>query len=339
MFRFESPYILFFLLAIPVFYIVFYIYRSAHKKSLNRFADHVLLEQLMPEYSPVKQVIKFNILMLVLALLIVSLARPQFGSKLKEVKRKGIEMIIALDVSNSMMATDISPNRLERSKQAISTLVSKMKDDLIGLIIFAGEAYTQLPITADYVSANMFLSNITPDAVSRQGTAIGEAIKLARKSFTQNEETSKVIVIISDGENHEGNAIEEAEQANAEGIKVYTIGMGSPKGSLIPKENGSGFITDRSGSPVTSKMNPDMLNKIASVGGGKFYQASTSNVGLIRLYNNLRKLNQGEIETKVYSEYDDQFSYLVALALILLLVDLFIMNKKNKWLSNIKIFE
>ncbi len=338
MLRFENIYILFFLVVIPLFYLGFYIYRAQYKKRLREFADLTTLKQLMPEYSPSKPVLKFHILMFVLVLLITSLARPQFGSKLKEVKRKGIEVIIALDVSNSMMATDISPNRLERAKQAISTLVGKMKNDLIGMIVFAGEAYTQLPITTDYASAKMFLTNITPDAIARQGTAIGKAINLARKSFTQNEETTKVIIIISDGENHEGDAIEGAKLASDEGIKIYTIGMGSTKGSLIPLKNRSGFVTDRQGNPVTTKMNSEMLNQIAVAGNGSFYQASTTNVGLQRLYADLKKLEKGEIETKVYSEYDDQYTYLVSLALVLLILDIFIFQRKSKWLSNIKLF-
>jgi Ca-activated chloride channel family protein len=305
---------------------------------MREFAEMSTLRHLMPDYSSSKPLLKFHILMFVIALLITSLARPQFGSKLKEVKRKGIEVIIALDVSKSMMATDISPNRLGRAKQAISTLVSKMKDDLIGMIIFAGEAYTQLPITTDYASAKMFLSNITPDAVSRQGTAIGKAINLARSSFTQNEETTKVIIILSDGENHEGDALEEAKLASSEGINIYTIGMGSSKGSLIPLRNRSGFVTDKQGNPVTTQMNSDMLNQIANAGNGKFYQASTTNVGLQKLYSELKNLEKGEIETKVYSEYDDQYSYLIALALLLIVLDIFIFHKRNKWLSNVKLF-
>ena len=339
MFRFENIYILFLLALIPVLYIGFFIYQKNLKRRMEAFASSPMMDQLMPEYSRAKAVLKFNILIMALLFIIVALARPQFGSKLREVKRKGIEMIVALDVSNSMMATDISPNRLERSKQAITTLMGKMKDDLIGMIVFAGEAYTQLPITTDYASARMFLSNITTDIVARQGTAIGEAIDLGRRSFTQNEASAKVIVIISDGENHEGNAVEAAKLANQEGITIYTIGMGSVDGSLIPKKSGSGFISDRQGNPVTTRMNADMLNQIAVNGGGSFYQASTSNVGLNKLYNELKKIEKAELETKVYSEYDDQYTYLIIAALLLIVADLFLMNKKNKKLSQIKMFE
>lgn len=338
MFRFENSNILFILLIIPVLFLGYYVYYRNFSYRLKRFGNPELLKQLIPYFSKVRPFIKFSVLMFVTFLLIISLARPQFGSKLKEVKREGIEMVIALDVSNSMMATDIAPNRLERAKQSINSMVSKMKDDKIGLIIFAGDAYTQLPITADYTSAKMFLSNISPDIVSKQGTAIGEAIELGMRSFTQDEESSKVIVIISDGENHEGDAIEAAKQAAEKGILIYTIGMGSPRGALIPNRNGAGYIKDRQGNPVTTRMNPEMLNNIATSGGGKYYSASSGTAGLSKLYNELGKLQATEIETQVYSEYDDQYSYFIALAIVLLLLELFIMERRNKWLSGIKIF-
>ncbi len=237
-----------------------------------------------------------------------------------------------------MMAYVIAPNRLTRAKQAINTLVTKMNDDKIGLIIFAGDAYTQLPITGDYTSAKMFLSNISPDIVSKQGTAIGKAIDLGMRSFTQNEESAKVIVIISDGEDHEGDAVDAARLANEKGIIVHTIGMGSSRGAVIPAKNGRGFIKDNQGNPVTSRMNPEMLSSIAKTGGGKFYKASTGTIGLSKLYSELQKLQKTEIETQVYSEYDDQYAYFVLLALILLVAELFILERKNKWLSGLKIF-
>jgi Ca-activated chloride channel family protein len=248
-------------------------------------------------------------------------------------------MIIALDVSNSMLATDISPNRLERAKQAINSLVGKMKNDKVGLIIFAGDAYTQLPITADYISAKMFLENISPDIVSKQGTAIGKAIKLASKSFSPTTEASKVIVIISDGENHEGDAVIAAQEAAEKGIVIYTIGMGSTQGSLIPKKNGSGFVVDRDGNPVTSRMNPKMLSQIAAAGEGKYFTATTNNVHLNDLYNELNKLDKAEMDTQVYSEYDDQYAYFVVLALVLIIAELLVMERKNKWLQNFKMFD
>lgn len=338
MFRFENSYLLFLLFIIPVLYTGYIIYIINHKNRLKKFGDPNLVSQLMPAFSRFRLNLKFTVLMLALALLIIALARPQFGSKLREVKQKGIEMIIALDVSNSMMASDISPNRLERAKLAIGSTVSKMHDDQIGLIIFAGDAYTQLPITADYVSAKLFLSNINTDIVSRQGTAIGQAINLGMNSFTQNAETSKAIVIISDGENHEGDAVETAKAAAEKGIKIFTIGIGSSEGSLIPKKDGNGFITDRQGNPVTTRMNAEMLNEIAQAGGGKFYLATNANVGLHDLYSELKKLEKAEIQTQVYSEYDEQYTFFVIAALLLLIADILILERKNRWLSNVKIF-
>jgi Ca-activated chloride channel family protein len=338
MFRFGNSYILFILLIIPVLYAGYIIYRINHKNRLRNFGNPQLVNLLMPLYSRFRSTLKFTMLMLSIAFLIIALARPQFGSKLREVKQKGIEMIIALDVSNSMMATDISPNRLERAKQAISNLVNKMHDDQIGMIVFAGDAYTQLPITADYVSAKLFLSNISTDMVSRQGTAIGQAINLGVNSFTQNEGTSKAIVIISDGENHEGDAIEAARAATEKGVKIYTIGIGSSEGSLIPLKDGRGFVVDKQGNPVTTRMDAEMLNEIAQAGGGKFFRATTTNVGLHDLYSELKKLEKVEIQKQSYSAYDEQYSYFVIAALILLLADILILERKSKWLSNIKIF-
>lgn len=338
MFQFANKSVLLLLAIIPVLLIGYYWYMRNFRKRFNSFMNPDLMVYLAPWYSAKRPAIKFILLLFVLSLLIASLARPQFGSKLKEVKREGIEIIIALDVSKSMMANDMEPNRLEQAKQAIHSLVSKMKNDKIGLIIFAGDAYTQLPVTADYASARMFLSTIGPDIVTRQGTAIGKAIELGMRSFTQSEESSKVIIVVSDGENHEGDAIETAKAAREKGILVYTIGMGSPRGSLIPLSNASGFVKDNNGNPVTSRMNPEMLASIAQAGGGKFFTSGSSSLELLNLYKELDKLNKTEIESQVYSEYDDQYTYFVALALLILLVEMLIRERKNKWLSNLKLF-
>jgi Ca-activated chloride channel family protein len=339
MFRFGNSELLYCLVCIPVLFAGFFILRINYRERLKKFGDMALLEGLMPMRSSYTPIIKFSLMMMVLALLIVALARPQFGTKLKEVKREGIEMMIALDVSNSMLATDISPNRLERAKQAISSLMSKMQNDAVGLIIFAGDAYIQLPITSDYASAKMFLSNVNPEYISKQGTAIAEAITLASSSFSSSESSSKAIVIISDGEDHEGNAIEAAAMAKGKGIKVYTIGMGSELGSLIPKANGSGFITDKSGNPVTSRLDPHMLGEIAVAGGGEYFTASTNNVGLNKLYQELSSMDKSKLEVQRFSEYDDQYFYFVWLALMLFVIDILVYDRKNKWLSNIKLFE
>lgn len=342
MFRFANSIYLYLLFLIPLLIALYILMVNIQIKSTSRFVNAVFYDLLMPLRSLARSHIKFAIFILALTSLIIALARPQFGSKLEEVKREGIEMIIALDVSRSMLAEDIKPNRLERAKQAIITLVNRMQDDKIGMIVFAGDAYTQLPITTDYISAKLFLSNINTEIVSRQGTAIASAITLGAKSFTQDTEASKVIVVISDGENHEGDAVEAARLAAEKGIKVYTIGMGSPTGAPIPLSRNvnsqAGFLKDQQGEVVISRMDPKMLSQIAAAGNGKFIGASSGNVGLNQLYNDLNNLNKSEIETKVYSEYDDQFQYFILFAFVLLLIDVFILERKSKYFVNFSLF-
>ena len=341
MFRFANHNLLYLFGLIPVLIIFYIVIRQIQKRNIKRFTEESFIDNLMPFRSNARNNIKFIILLLVISSMIIALARPQFGSKLLDVKRQGIEMIIALDVSRSMMAEDIKPNRLERAKQAIISLINKMQDDKIGMIVFAGDAYTQLPITSDYISAKVFLSNINTDIVSKQGTAIASAIDLGAKSFTQDEKASKVIIIISDGENHEGDAVQSAQMAAEKGIKVFTIGMGSPQGSPIPLRSGmsqGGFLKDRQGGVVISRMDATMLSQIAAAGNGEFYSASTGNIGLMQLYNKLNKLNKSEVESKVYSEYDDQFFYFIALALILIFIDYLIVERKNPRMINFTLF-
>ncbi|MBN2612264.1 MAG: VWA domain-containing protein [Bacteroidales bacterium] len=341
-FRFAHNDFLYALLLVPVLIIIYIITARIRKKALNNFGNFSVISQLMPEVSASKPHLKFIIILLALVILIFAAAGPQFGSKLKEVKRKGIEIILALDVSNSMMAEDIQPNRLERAKQAILTLIDRLENDKIGLIVFAGDAYTQIPITTDYSSARMFLSNINTNIVSRQGTAIGAAIELASKSFSPSTEASKVIVIISDGENHEGNAIEAAKTAADKGIKIFTIGMGSTKGSPIPQNSNQlvqDFRRDNQGNIIMTKLNVQMLSDIARAGEGSYYGATSSRVGLNDLFNKLSRLDKEEIETKVYSEYEEQFHYLVWIAFILLLLEFFIIEKKSRLFSNFNPFK
>jgi Ca-activated chloride channel homolog len=341
MFRFANHNFLYLFGIIPVLIVFYIIVRQIQKRNIKRFTEDSFVDTLMPLRSNTRNNLKFIILLFIISSLIIAIARPQFGSKLLNIKRQGIEMIIALDVSRSMMAEDIKPNRLERAKQAIISLINKMQDDKIGMIVFAGDAYTQLPITSDYISAKVFLSNINTDIVSKQGTAIASAIDLGVKSFTQDEKASKVIVIISDGENHEGDAVSAAQQAAEKGIKVYTIGMGSPQGSPIPLHSGmdqGGFLKDRQGAVVITRMDATMLSKIAAAGNGDFYSASTGNIGLMQLYNKLNKLNKSEVESKVYSDYDDQFFYFIGFALILIFVDFLIVERRNPRLAGFSLF-
>ena len=278
--------------------------------------------------------------MFALASIIIGISRPQFGSKLKTEKRKGIELIIALDVSNSMMAEDIQPNRLERSKRAISQLVDKLSNDKIGLIVFAGEAYTQLPITADYVSAKLFLNSVGPQMVPTQGTAIGAAIELAQKSFNPQFAGSKAIIVITDGENHEDDAVGAAKAADEQGIVVYTIGMGLPQGGPIPDfENGSrNYRKDKQGNIVVTKLDEVMLQQIAEAGKGAYVRANNAQVGLNTLFDEVNKMEKSELETQVYADYDDKFQYFIGLGLFLILLDFMMLERKNKYLKNFKLF-
>ncbi len=340
MFRFANIEYLWGLLIIPLLTLFFIVSRIARKKALHKFGHETVLGKLMPYSSKSRPVLKFIVVMLALAFIITGIARPQFGSKLKKVKREGIELIIALDVSNSMMAEDIKPNRLERAKRAISRLVDRLKDDKIGLIVFAGDAYTQLPITSDYNSAKLFLNSVNTKIVPKQGTAIGAAINLAVRSFTPNGVANKAIVVITDGENHEDDAISAAESAVKNGIIVHTIGMGLPSGSPIPVLRGgqTDYMKDRDGKVVITKLNEQMLQKIAVAGNGIYVRANNSQVGLNSLFDEINKMEKQEMDTRVYSEYDDQFQYFFAVGLLLLLFEFVILDRKNKYLKNIKLF-
>ncbi|MBV5312858.1 MAG: VWA domain-containing protein [Prolixibacteraceae bacterium] len=340
MFRIANPEYLYALLVIPVLIAFFWYSRIQRRKALAMFGQKDILSVLMPNVSNGRPILKFIILMLALASIIVAIARPQFGSKLKTEKRKGIELIIALDVSNSMMAEDIEPNRLERSKRAISQLVDKLSNDKIGLIVFAGDAYTQLPITADYVSAKLFLSSISTNMVPTQGTAIGAAIELGLKSFNPQFQGSKAMIIITDGENHEDDAVGAAKAAAEQGVVVYTIGMGLPQGGPIPEyTNGmKSYRKDREGNTVVTKLDEPMLQKIAEAGKGAYIRANNAQVGLNNLLNEVNKMEKSELETQIYADYDDKFQYFIALALFLILLDFMILERKNKYLKNFKLF-
>lgn len=342
MFRFANPEYLYLLILIPLLLLIFRIGRGLTRRRLKQFGDPDILKNLMPDLSYSRPVVKYLLIMTALIFLILSVARPQFGTKLQEVKRKGIEIIIALDVSNSMLAQDIQPNRLEKAKQSISKLVERLVNDRIGLIVFAGQAYTQIPITNDYASAKMFLSSISTGIVPVQGTAIGSAIKLAMSSFTPQEDMSRVLIIITDGENHEDDAVAMAREAVEKGIKTYTIGVGLAKGSPVPMSGGSGqqdFLKDKDGNVVISKLNEQMLEQIATEGGGKYIRANNTRLGLNALFEDINQLEKKEIEAKVYSEYQDMFQYPAALALLLIIIEFLILDRKNRRLKHIRLFK
>ncbi|MFY9150652.1 MAG: VWA domain-containing protein [Prolixibacteraceae bacterium] len=340
MFRIANPEYLYLLLVIPALMVFFWYSRLQRRKALALFGQKDILSVLMPNVSSGRPVLKFIILLLALSSIIVGIARPQFGSKLKTEKRKGIELMIALDVSNSMMAEDIQPNRLERAKRAISQLVDKLSNDKIGLIVFAGDAYIQLPITADYVSAKLFLNSISTEMVPTQGTAIGAAINLGLKSFSPQFAGSKAMIVITDGENHEDDAIGAAKAAAEQGVFVYTIGMGLPQGGPIPVSSGGqrNYRKDNQGNVIVTKLDEPMLQKIAEAGNGAYIRANNAQVGLNSLFSEVNKMEKTELETQIYADYDDKFQYFLGLGLFLILLDFLVLERKNKYLKNFKLF-
>jgi len=341
MFRFAHTYYFYLLLLIPFFIAVFILFLIWRKKALNRFGNRIVIQKLMPEYSNGKLVLKFILVLFSYTFLVIAIAGPQTGSRLEEVKRKGIDLMIALDVSNSMLADDIRPDRLERSKQSISRLIDKLEGDRIGIVVFAGKAFIQLPITNDYGAAKMFLSTINTNIITTQGTAISDAIEMAGSTFGESKR-NKAIVIITDGEDHEGNVLEQAEATAKKGIKIFTIGMGSPDGAPIPIYNGSirtGYKKDREGTTIISRLDETLLQRIASVGGGIYVRANNSETGLQKIFEEINKIEKTEIESKQFSDYENRFQYFLALSLFFLILELFIFDKKNQWFNKFRPFE
>jgi Ca-activated chloride channel family protein len=340
MFRFAHPEFLFLLILLPVLTAIFILQEIRRKRSLKQFGNTVLLACFMPNVSKTRPHVKFYIQLTALTLIIIVLAQPQFGTKVETEKRQGIELMVALDVSNSMMAQDVQPNRLERAKQTLSRLVDEMEGDKIGLIVFAGDAYVQLPITVDHVSAKMFLSSISPNMVPRQGTAIGTAIDMAIKSFgSKKTDVGRAIVVITDGENHEDDAMGAANLAKENGITVHVIGMGKPEGAPIPVPGTANFRQDKEGNVVVSKLNEEMCRSIAQAGGGVYARADNTNTALRAVSKELDALSKAEITTKVFSDYNEQFQSFALIALLLLIADCFVFGRKNKVLSKIRIFD
>ncbi|OIP84260.1 MAG: hypothetical protein AUK44_03175 [Porphyromonadaceae bacterium CG2_30_38_12] len=338
MFRFAHPEYLFLLLTIPVLIALFVYSQIRRRQKIKLFGNPVLLAELMPYVSFIRPQVKFYIQLTAIILLILVLAQPQFGTKMEKEKRKGIEVMIALDVSNSMLAQDIAPNRLEKSKQILSKLVDNMTDDKVGLVVFAGDAYTQLPITVDYVSAKMFLNTISPKLIPRQGTAIGSAIDLCIKSFGEKSTASRAIIVITDGENHEDDALGAAQLAQENGIVLHVVGMGKTEGAPIPVEGTMSFWKDKDGNVVVSKLNEEMCKNIAAAGKGTYVRADNSSAAYRVINNELDKMAKAEIKTQVFSDYNEQFQSFALLALMLLIIDSFIFDRQNKRFSKWKIF-
>lgn len=338
MFRFAHIEYLWLLLLVPVLVVAHILYTRHKKRQIRLFGDPELVAALMPNASRIRPHIKFTLQLLALVLLIVAMARPQYGTKEQTIRRQGIEAMIALDISRSMLAEDVAPSRLDKSKQMLTKIIDNMTDDKVGLVVFAGEAFTQLPITCDYVSAKMFLQNISTDLIQAQGTAIGQAIQTCVRSFGSEEtEASRAIILITDGENHEDNAVEAAKAAREKGIQIFVVGIGKPEGSPIPDGKGS-FKKDRSGNTVVTRLNEDMCQQIAQAGGGIYVRADNTNNASRALEKEIDRLAKTEIETKVYTDYNEQYQSFVLLALLLLVVDFFIFQRKNKIIKRLDIF-
>lgn len=337
MFRFENAnylYLLIVLLALAaIHYYIIYIKR----RQLKRFGDTELVRQLFQGVSRWRPEVKFWLAMAALAFLIIGLARPQFGTRLDTRERMGIEAIIALDISNSMLAEDVKPNRLEKAKLMISNMVDGMKDDKVGLVVYAGQAFTQLPITSDYVSAKMFLETISPAMINVQGTDIAEAIRLSMRSFTQQEDVTRAIFLITDGEDNEGGAVEAAKQAAAQGIRVYVLGIGNPNGAPIPIPGTSHYIIDEEGNTVVSKLSEDMCREIATAGQGNYVYVDNSSSAQKKLAEYIDRLSKAKMESQMYSEYDEQYQGFILIALLLLLIDVLLIERQSKstWLSRL----
>ena len=337
MFRFASPQYLYLLLVLVALAAIHYYIIYKKKRQVKRFGDPELTKQLFLGVSRWRPEVKFWITMLALASFIVALARPQFGTRLDTRERTGIEAIIALDVSNSMLAEDVKPNRLEKAKMMVSNMVDGMRDDKIGLIVFAGQAFVQLPITSDYVSAKMFLETISPSMISVQGTDIAEAINLSMRSFTQQEDISRAIFVITDGEDNEAKGVEAAKQAAAKGIRVYVLGIGNPGGAPIPIPGTGQYIIDDEGNTVISKLSEEMCREIATAGGGSYIYVDNSSSAQKKLSEQVDRLAKAKMESQIYSEYDEQFQGFILIGLLLLLLDVFLLERESKstWLSNL----
>ena len=346
MFRFANIEMLWLLVTIPVFAIAYWAYTKHKRRQLEAFGDAELMEALMPNASRVRPTVKFSIVLVALTLLIFATARPQFGQSERTEKRQGIEAIVALDISNSMLAEDVAPNRLDRAKQMLSKLMDNMVNDKVGLVVFAGDAFVQLPITCDYVSAKMFLNSIKPELIKTQGTAIGQALSTSIRCFGAVSDrdsqpvadVNRAIILITDGENHEDDAVAVAKHAKEMGIQVLVVGIGKPEGSPIPMPGTNNFRKDRQGNVVVSKLNEEMCREIAQAGGGIYVRCDNSNTATKAIQKELDKLATQEIETQVYTDYNEQFQSFALIALLLLVIDFFIFNRKNKAVTRWDIF-
>ena len=328
MINFAQAQYLLLLLLIPLFFVIQVLVLKLRKRRIRKFGDEALVSRLMPSYSLGKTWIRLALFSIGFAFFSIGLSRPQIGARLKEHETKGAEIMIVLDVSNSMLAEDYSPNRLERAKLAISRLVDKLRDERIGLIVFAGNSFVQLPITTDYVSAKMFLNSISTESGPVQGTAMGDAINTALRSFSLQSEKSRAIIVITDGENHEDDPVTAASQAAELGVRVFTIGVGSPEGKPIPMDGE--LLKDKNGEIVVTRLDESVLRDVADAGKGLYVRAGTSEFGLNPVINEIKKMEDEKYSSLVFEEYDEQFMYFLGLALIFFVLEMLVGDRKPK---------
>jgi Ca-activated chloride channel family protein len=341
LYQIEEPKYFYFFAIILVIVVVFLLAFWWKKRTQKKFTDAALLNKLAPNTSTFKSILKLSFFIIGLSFLIISLVNPKMGTKLKTVKREGVDVVFALDVSRSMLAEDIAPNRLEKAKQIISKIIDKLGSDRVGIIIYAGNSYPLLPITTDHAAAKMFLQNAGPDMVSSQGTAINEALNLAKTYYNNDEQTNRFLIIISDGEDHQEETKQVAQNMSNEGVKVYTIGVGTEKGERIPmKVNGSliGYKKDRKGETVVTRRNPTVLETVANAAGGRYIDGNKTDKPVEFIEELIANAQKKEFETKQFSDYKDQFQWFIGIGLLFLLIDVFFLDKKTKWIKKIDLF-
>ena len=341
MYQLEHKFYLYALGLIPLFILIYLLVNIWRKRALKNYGDMTVIQQLFPDVSKAKRFWKFVLFTTSFTFLIIGIVNPQVGTKLEEVKRKGADLMICLDISNSMKAEDLQPNRLEKAKQAISKLLYKLEGDRIGIVVFAGQAYVQLPITTDYSAAKLFLESINTDLIPTQGTDIGGAIDLAVESFGKDVGKNKAIVIITDGEDHEEGAVKAAAAAAEKGIVIHTIGMGSVEGAPIPVYKGTvreGFRKDKEGNTIVTKLNEQALQEISAAANGIFVRASNSDAGLNNVLEAVNKLEKKQFDSKMYSDYEDRFQWFISAALLLLIIETFLSERKSKLYQRLNLF-
>jgi Ca-activated chloride channel family protein len=340
MFRFENPYYLYALAALPVLALLFFLFLKWKKRARSRLGDTSLVAALMPDTSKYRPILKFGLLLVALALLFIGWANPQWGSKKEEVKRKSVDVMIALDISTSMYAQDIPPNRLERAKRFTEGLIEALKGERIGLILFAGSAYLQMPVTTDYAAAKLFVRSANPDLAGSQGTVIGDAIGLARKSFEGDEGSHKALIVITDGEDHDGKALEQAAAARDDGIFLFTVGVGTPEGGLIPISirGREDFKRDDTGQTVRSQLNEKMLEELAQKGDGTYFHIADGEAVAKSLKDRIEQMEKRELEVRSFTEYNSYFQYFLGAGLLLIIIEFLISYRRVGWTQGRDLF-